>query len=177
MVSNLTQIDPFFPIYGLTLLAHLVIIKGASCVILRKLETFCRTIQDYKANIASNRSPIVLLLLNNPIERKYYLSSLKLAISAAAPLSKDLCKKFGLTETTPFVITTKTDNIIDNLIGILIPNVECKIISENNKELEYNESGEFCFRGPNIMKGYFNNKEATDACIDWLHTGDLILKV
>ncbi|PKK72610.1 hypothetical protein RhiirC2_710241 [Rhizophagus irregularis] len=52
----------------------------------------------------------------------------KLAISAAAPLSKDLCKKFG--------------------------------------EFQSNK-----------LTGYFNNKEATDACIDWLHTGDLILKL
>lgn len=65
-------------------------------------------------------------------------------------------------------------------IGILIPNMECKVISEDNKgncyfiiydkvktiklkikkfnlliELGYNESGEFCFRGPNIMKVIF----------------------
>ncbi|PKY56854.1 acetyl-CoA synthetase-like protein [Rhizophagus irregularis] len=168
---------PFFHIYGLTLLVHFVIIKGASCVILRKfeLETFCRTIQDYKVNIAPITPPIVLLLVNNPIARNYDLSSLKLAISSAAPLSKDLCKKFveiykapikqgyGLTETTPFAIVTKTDNIVDGSIGILIPNVECKIISENNQELEYDEEGEFCIRGPNVMKGYLNNKEATDA--------------
>ncbi|CAB5292032.1 unnamed protein product [Rhizophagus irregularis] len=119
---------------------------------------------------------------------KYDLSSLKLAISAAAPLSKDLSTKFveiykvpikqayGLTETTPFAIVTKTDNIVDGSIGILLPNVECKIISENNKELEFDEKGEFYIRGPNVMKGYLNNKEATDACIDsdgWFHTGDL----
>lgn len=144
----------------MTLLVHLVIIKGASCVILRKfeLEKFCRAIQDYKVNIAPIVPPIISLLVNNPIARKYDLSSLKLAISAAAPLSKVLCKKFveiykalikqayGLTETTPFAIVTKTDNIVDGKlschvtffvgsIGILIPNVECKVISEDNKEL------------------------------------------
>lgn len=59
-----------------------------------ELENFCRTIQDYKVNIAPIVPPIVLLLVNNPIARKYDLSSLKLGISAAAPLSKDLCKKF-----------------------------------------------------------------------------------
>jgi acyl-coenzyme A synthetase/AMP-(fatty) acid ligase len=58
------------------------------------LEKFCRAIQDYKVNIAPIVPPIVLLLVNNPTARKYDLSSLKLAISAAAPLSKDLCKKF-----------------------------------------------------------------------------------
>ncbi|EXX58359.1 uncharacterized protein OCT59_018078 [Rhizophagus irregularis] len=206
MVSNLSQLDvfedqinhenvyigtlPSFHIYGLTLFIHFVILKGASCVLLRKfeLEKFCRAIQDYKVNIAPIVPPIVLLLVNNPIARKYDLSSLKLAISAAAPLSKDLSTKFveiykvpikqayGLTETTPFAIVTKTDNIVDGSIGILLPNVECKIISENNKELEFDEKGEFYIRGPNVMKGYLNNKEATDACIDsdgWFHTGDL----
>ncbi|GBC09291.1 hypothetical protein RclHR1_08740011 [Rhizophagus clarus] len=206
MVSNLMQMDvfedqinhkniymgslPFYHIYGLTLLVHFVIIKGASCVVLRKfeLEAFCRIIQVYKVNVAPIVPPIVLLLVNNPIARNYDLSSLKLAISAAAPLGSDLCKKFvdiyhasikqayGLTETTPFAMVTKTENIVDGSIGILIPNVECKIISDDNKELGYNEPGEFYIRGPNVMKGYLNNKEATNACIDsdgWFRTGDL----
>ncbi|EXX58357.1 acetate--CoA ligase ACS2 [Rhizophagus irregularis DAOM 197198w] len=210
MVSNLTQINvfedqinhenifmgshDFFHIYGLTFLVHFVIIKGASCVILCKfkfeLETFCRIIQDYKVNIAPIVPPIIWLLVNkiNLIkERKYDLSSLKLIISSAAPLSGDLCKEFvetynvpikqayGLTEATPFATATKTHEIVDGSIGILIPNMECKVISENNKELGYNKSGEFCFRGPNIMKGYLNNEKATDTCIDsdgWFHTGD-----
>ncbi|PKC72366.1 acetyl-CoA synthetase-like protein [Rhizophagus irregularis] len=44
------------------------------------------------------------------------------------------------------------------------------------KELGYNQEGELCVRGPNVMKGYLNNKEATDAYIDnegWFHTGDI----
>ncbi|CAG8729176.1 15678_t:CDS:2, partial [Acaulospora morrowiae] len=61
-------------------------------------------------------------------------------------------------------------------VGILIPNVEAKIIAENGQELGYNESGQLCVRGPNIMKGYLNNKEATDASFDkdgFLYTGDI----
>ncbi|CAB4394608.1 unnamed protein product [Rhizophagus irregularis] len=210
MVSNLTQINDFedqinhknifmgshdfFHIYGLTFLIHFIIIKGASCVILCKLEfeleSFCRIIQHYKVNIAPIVPPIILLLVNKISlikERKYDLSSLKLIISSAAPLSGDLCKEFvetynvpikqayGLTETSPFATAMKTHEIVDGSIGVLIPNMECKVISEDNKELGYNKSGEFCFRGPNIMKGYLNNKEATKACIDsdrWFHTGD-----
>ncbi|GBC08166.1 hypothetical protein RclHR1_07940005 [Rhizophagus clarus] len=183
---------PFFHIYGLTFLIHFVVIKGASCVVLRKfeLEAFCRIIQDYKVNIAPIVPHVIFLLVNNPIARNYDLSSLKLAISAAAPLSRKLSKKFveiynisikqayGLTETTPFAIVTKTDHIVDGSTGVLIPNVECKIISndKDKKELGYNEPGELYIRGPNIMKGYLNNKEATSECIDsdgWFHTGDL----
>src|SRR5438034_1295574 len=43
-------------------------------------------------------------------------------------------------------------------------------------EVEYNTNGEICVRGPNIMKGCLNNKEATDAVFDqdgYYHTGDI----
>ncbi len=43
-------------------------------------------------------------------------------------------------------------------------------------EVGYNTRGELCVRGPNVMKGYLNNKEATDAVIDkdgYFHTGDV----
>ncbi|CAG8510355.1 6925_t:CDS:10 [Funneliformis caledonium] len=203
IVSNLAQLSafekgftnqtsligflPFFHMYGLIFLIHLVILKGASCVILPKfeLELFCRVIQDYKVNLATVVPPVVLLLVKNPIAKKYDLSSLQLAISAAAPLSKELSNDFtkihkipikqayGLTETSPITHLAMTDNIVDGSIGILLPNVECKIVSVDGQELGYNEPGEFYVRGPN---GYLNNKVATDMCIDkdgWFHTGDI----
>ncbi|CAI2186194.1 10609_t:CDS:2 [Funneliformis geosporum] len=53
--------------------------------------------------------------------------------------------------------------------------MECKLVSENGQELGCNEFGELYVREPNVMKGYLNNKEDTDICIDsdgWFRTGD-----
>ncbi|CAG8645938.1 12007_t:CDS:2, partial [Acaulospora morrowiae] len=58
---------------------------------------------------------------------------------------------------------------------MLIPNVEAKIIADDGRELGYDELGELCVRGPNIMKGYLNNEGATNAAFDkdgFLYTGD-----
>lgn len=61
-------------------------------------------------------------------------------------------------------------------IGILSPNIECKIVNEQGQELGDNEQGEFLFRGPSIMKGYFNNEKAnaeTFTLDGWMRTGDV----
>lgn len=61
-------------------------------------------------------------------------------------------------------------------IGILSPNIECKIVNEQGKELGDDEEGEFLFRGPSIMKGYFNNDKAnaeTFTSDGWMRTGDV----
>ncbi|CAB5369665.1 unnamed protein product [Rhizophagus irregularis] len=84
---------------------------------------------------------------------------------------------YGLTEASPATHLAKIDNIVPGSVGKLISNLESKILSEDGKELGVDQPGELCVRGPNIMKGYLNNKEATDACIDgegWLHTGDIV---
>ncbi|UZO21568.1 uncharacterized protein OCT59_013955 [Rhizophagus irregularis] len=85
-------------------------------------------------------------------------------------------QSYGATEYSFTHFVKYAENIPIESIGKPIPNVECKIISEKGKELGYKQEGELCVRGPNIMKGYLNNKEATDACIDnegWFHTGDI----
>ena len=79
---------------------------------------------------------------------------------------------YGLTETSPMV-SLNPDNakLIDNAsAGHLLPFVECMIADKDAEGI-----GEICFRGPNIMMGYYKDPESTaDAIVDgWFHTGDL----
>ena len=79
---------------------------------------------------------------------------------------------YGLTETSPMVSLNPEDpKLIDNAsAGHLLPFVECMIADKGDDGI-----GEICFRGPNIMMGYYKNQESTDEVIKdgWFHTGDL----
>lgn len=79
---------------------------------------------------------------------------------------------YGLTETAPMVALTPDQwkYMNNNSAGRVLQYTDCKIV-----DADENGNGEICFRGPQVMLGYYNNQEATDACMedDWFHTGDL----
>lgn len=79
---------------------------------------------------------------------------------------------YGMTECGPLISFTPWDKFIVGSSGAVLPNMEAKIDSADPQNIP----GEICVRGQNVMKGYYRNKEATEAVIDkegWLHTGDV----
>lgn len=89
---------------------------------------------------------------------------------------------YGMTEASPLILCQS--NQINGGVkiggsGLLLPNTNAKIVVSDdaeNKNLGLNKSGELIISGPQIMKGYFKNDEATkEAIVDdgWLRTGDI----
>jgi fatty-acyl-CoA synthase len=86
---------------------------------------------------------------------------------------------YGMTESSPGITMTPRDCAIANrsgTVGTVLPELEVKIVDPaTGAALRTGQRGELCCRGYNVMKGYYNNPEATRAAIDadsWLHTGD-----
>jgi len=137
--------------------------------------------------------PIALLLARHPSVSQYDLSSLKVAFSGAAPLSIDVEEQlrqrlrgirvmqgYGMTELSPISHARlfSDGHAPPGSVGKLVPNCEAKIIDlESGQPItSYNQEGELCVRGPNVMRGYLNRPDATRDTIDhegFLHTGDI----
>jgi len=103
-------------------------------------------------------------------------SNLKFAITGAAPINPDILKLFqflgiplfegwGLTETTAGATLNYANNNKIGSVGKPLPNTEIKVAGD----------GELLVKGDHIMKGYYNNAEATAKEIvgEWFHTGDV----
>jgi acyl-CoA synthetase (AMP-forming)/AMP-acid ligase II len=184
---------PFFHIYGLVVIMNIPLYHGATVVTMPRFELaeFLRVIQDYRITRANVVPPIVLALAKHPLVDKFDLSSLEFVGSGAAPLSAELeracaerlgCRVqqgYGLTETSPVTHTVPEDlaGQMPGSIGPAVPNTECRIVDlATGDEVPAGDPGELCIRGPQVMKGYLNNPEATARTIDargWLHTGDV----
>ena len=188
----LIAILPFFHIYGQEVIMNNGLAHGSTIVTMPRfdLEQFLGLVQEHKITRAYLVPPIILALAKHPIIDKFDLSSLDVILSGAAPLGEDMqqavrdrldcqvLQGYGLTETSPV-----TNLIPDGWepkagsVGTLTPNTEAKVVDvDSGKELEVGERGELWFRGPQVMKGYLNNAEATSITIDsdgFLHTGDI----
>jgi long-chain acyl-CoA synthetase len=108
--------------------------------------------------------------------------SLRFLVVGGAPLMPKIPREFrllgikmlqgyGLAEASPVLTFNPVDKPVDKSIGKPIPGVEVRILEPDETGV-----GELAFKGPMIMKGYYEDPEATRELLDsdgWLKTGDL----
>lgn len=130
--------------------------------------------------------------MEDPEFARFDLSSLRTGVMAGSLCPEALMRRaidemnlreitiiYGLTEASPGITQTARDDSIANrtqTVGRVLPEMEVKIVDPvTRQQAGVNEPGELCVRGCNVMKGYWNNPEATRRAIDddgWLSTGD-----
>ncbi|KAL7043366.1 hypothetical protein ACKWTF_001472 [Chironomus riparius] len=171
----------------------LCVTSGAlTLVYLNKFEPklYLRCIEKYKIVTLHIPPPIIIFLAKTPLFNKYDLSSLKIIVCGAAPLSREVedqvrerfnneifvMQAYGQTEATLGVLFCDVVSAKPGSVGELVKGTYGKVIDGDGKSLGPNKVGELCFKGPLTMIGYRNNPGETASTIDkkgWLHSGDL----
>ncbi|MBO9129273.1 o-succinylbenzoate--CoA ligase [Bacillus sp. 165] len=179
---------PFFHTFGFTVTILAPLLAGATLVI---SETFnpkevINNLNEEKITIFSGVPSMYVLLCKHIQKHKLKFPHIRHGVSAGASLPMEIGRAFldifpiaegyGLTETAP-TVTVNCSNDVNKLgsVGLPIPGVEVKIVDDRGKALPTGIVGELVVKGPNVMKGYLNQPEATEEALvnGWLYTGDL----
>jgi long-chain acyl-CoA synthetase len=179
---------PLFHCFGQNFIMNALVNAGGTLVLQERfvLDEFLSAIGREKITLLYAVPTMYILILAGDTGA-YDFSSLRLAFSAAAMLPRDVEQRwfertgiqihqgYGLTESSPFASYNHETAFRPGSVGTPIENVEMKVVDETGRELPDGELGEILIKGPNVMKGYFGNPEATAQAVrnGWLHSGDI----
>ena len=186
------NVAAFFHIFALTVVLNLGLKSGGRIVIVPKFELDEAVALLTKENITlfSGVPTMYTALCHHKGADKIGLGNIKMAMSGGAPLPVDLRQQYidrfgleitegyGLTEASPVTHASPMGGgSRAGSIGMPLPGTEVFILERGTEDtfLPVGEVGEICVRGPQVMKGYWKNPDATDAAMigDILKTGDV----
>jgi len=187
----LVGVLPFFHIYGQVVVLNLGLSQGATVVTLPRFEmgAFLDVLERHRVTRAHIAPPIVLGLAKTPGLESRELA-LKVVISGAAPLDAETADRaserlgapirqgYGMTEASPVTHIAADEGLEDQdpgSIGPLVSSTEGRLVDPDSGE-DTDDTGELWVRGPQVMRGYLGDEEATAATLTadgWLKTGDI----
>lgn len=184
---------PLWHIFGLNVTLGLLVLNGATGVLLERFEPIpaLQAIRDEGVSVVFGAPPMFVSWVSTPGADQYDVSSLRLAVSGAAPLTGDTLQRFkdlfgipiyegyGLTETAPTLTSNRMSaQPTPGSIGKPLPEVELRIVDEELNDVELGDPGEIVVRGPNVFKGYWNRPEDTERAFSdgWFRTGDIAVR-
>ena len=187
---------PLFHVFGMTCGLNTAVATGAALTMIprfdpaKALEVMARDLVTVFEGVPTMYG--AMLAAAGAMESPPDLSSLRLAVSGGASLPLEVMRRFeetfdavilegyGLSETSPVASFNHPDKERKaGSIGTPIRGVEMKLVATDGSDVEPGDTetiGEICIRGENIMKGYWQQPDATAAVVDeegWFHSGDL----
>ncbi len=187
---------PFYHCFGMVL-GNLAAMTHGACVVVPG-EAFdagdvLRTVEAERCTSLYGVPTMFITELAHPDVESFDLTSLRTGIMAGAPCPVEVMKQVrsrlhieeitigcGMTETAPLSTQTSVDDAVQKrvtTVGRVHPHVEVKIVDPRTGAIApRGTAGEQCTRGYSVMRGYWDDPEATARAIDadgWMHSGDL----
>ena len=180
---------PLAHAYGIVA-SNVAYLSGVTLVMLPRFDTTAvlSAIERHRVMGFAAVPAMLVALLYTPDADKYDTSSLQYCVSGSAPLPVAVLEGFeqkfgcrilegyGLSEASA-VLTGHGVNMLrkPGSVGKPTQGIEVLVVDENDQPVPVGEIGEVIARGPNIMKGYYNMPEETEAALrnGWLYTGDM----
>jgi acyl-CoA synthetase (AMP-forming)/AMP-acid ligase II len=187
-------VNPFFHAFGLKAGILASLIKGATIIphAVFNVDTVMQRVTDENVSMLPGPPTVYQSMLDHPRREEFDLSSLRLAVTGAAPVSVELIRRmreelkfetvvtgYGLTEATGIATMCRHDDdpeTISKTAGRAIPGTEVRVVDDEGAPMPTGQPGEVVVRGYNVMRGFVDDPDATAEAIDaggWLHTGDV----
>lgn len=183
---------PLYHIFSLMANCFLTLRLGAHNVLItnpRDVDSMVAIMRKFKFSIITGVNTLFNALIANSQFATLDFSRLKMSLGGGMAVQSSVAKKwqattgvvlleaYGLTETSPCVtinpVTLKTYN---GTIGLPVSSTDIRILNDAKQDLEIGEAGELAVKGPQVMKGYWQNAKETEKVFvdqDWLLTGDI----
>ncbi|KAK0437127.1 phenylacetyl-CoA ligase [Desarmillaria tabescens] len=182
---------PFYHIYGLVLILHFNIFSAMSVVVVPKFnfKEMLQSIVKYRISSLMVVPPQVVLLCKDSIVKNFDLSSVRVVLCAAAPLTAELYDQlgqllpniyigqaYGSTEATGVVSMCPVQQRCGMFGGVLAPGIVGRVVKADGTLGDYDEEGELYIRTPAAAASYLNNDAATRDTFTggWIRSGDLV---
>ena len=187
-------VNPFFHSFGLNAGILACLMTGATMIphpVFDVPSVMARVPQE-RISMLPGPPAIYQTILNHPDLDSFDMSTLRLAVTGAAPVPVPMIEAmrerlgfevivtgYGLTEASGIATMCRHDDppeVISATSGRAIDDVEVRVVAPDGREMPTGEPGEIVMRGYNVMDGYFDDPGATAAAVDadgWLHSGDI----
>jgi long-chain acyl-CoA synthetase len=181
---------PLFHAFGQTVIMGIAVGTGTTISLMPRYDPGAaleQMVRD-KVTLFAGVPTMYVQMLHHPDRARHDLSRLRRCMSGGAPIALetmqawkrefgfDIAEGYGLTESNP-IATTSIGEVKAKYgaCGKIVWGCEVKIVDDQGQTLPPGRDGEVLLRGPNIMKGYYRNPEATAAALKdgWLYTGDI----
>ncbi len=182
---------PLYHIFALVVNGLITFSIGAKNILItnpRDMDGFVKELSKHQFTMITGVNTLFNALLNNPKFPSLDFSKLKLSIGGGMAVQRIVAEKweevtgvpllegYGLTETSPVLCFNPLDgNHKIGTIGMPVSSTDIKILDDEGNELPTGERGEICAKGPQVMKGYWQKPEETEAVFvnGWFRTGDI----